>query len=100
MTSAPLIQQFLVLVNLKLINGHALFERLGVQGSAPLPIDFDDMYGEIMLMDDETLVAALPAQGMEDKNVGSAAPSNAGAEDDEQEDDPRRWTGMNEANGA
>jgi hypothetical protein len=44
-------------------------------------------------------VAGLVAQGKEDGDVGGAAPGDAGAEDDEQEVDPRRWTWTNEANG-
>jgi hypothetical protein len=79
MTSVRLIQLLLVLMNPNLINDQALFERLGVQGSASLP-HFDDMYEEILLLDDEDLVAA---QEKRDKDVGSASPSDAGAEDEE-----------------
>jgi hypothetical protein len=61
---------------------------LGVQGSASLPTVFDVMYEEILLMDEEDLAPALAAQGKEDEDVGIAAPSDAGAEDAEQEVDP------------
>jgi hypothetical protein len=46
-------------MNPNLIHDQALFERLGVQGSASLAMDFDCMYEEILLMDEEDLVTAL-----------------------------------------
>jgi hypothetical protein len=56
MTSARLVQLLLVLMNPNLINDQALLERLGVQGSASLAMDFDCKYKEIVLMDEEDLV--------------------------------------------
>jgi hypothetical protein len=53
MTLARLIQLLLVLMNLNLINDQALFERLGVQGSA---MDFDCMYEEILPVDEEPVL--------------------------------------------
>jgi hypothetical protein len=40
-----------------------------VQGSASLAMDFDCMYEEILLMDEEDLVAALAAQGMQNEDM-------------------------------
>jgi hypothetical protein len=95
MTSARLIKLFP-----NLINDQAVFEGLGVQGSASLPNDFDDMYEEILLVDEENLVTALAAQGKEDDVVGSAAPSDAGQKTTSRRSNQGRWIGMNEANGA
>jgi hypothetical protein len=71
------------------IHGQALFERLGVQGSASLAMDFDCMYEEILLMDEEDLVAALAGQGRQDDDMGSDALSVACAEELEEVDDPQ-----------
>jgi hypothetical protein len=64
-------------MNPNLIHDQALFERLGVQGSASLAMDFDCMYEEILLMDEEDLVAALAGQGRQDDDMGSDALSVA-----------------------
>jgi hypothetical protein len=74
------------------IHDQALFERLGVQGSASLAMDFDCMHEEILLMDEEDLVAALAGQGRQDDDVGSDALSDACAEeleDSSEVDDPQ-----------
>jgi hypothetical protein len=77
MASARLVQLLMVLMNPNLINGQALFERLGVQGSASLAKDFDCMYEEILLINEEDLVAALAAQGRQNEDVRSDALSDA-----------------------
>jgi hypothetical protein len=89
MTSARLVQLLLVLMNPNLINDQALFERLGVQGSASLPMDFDCMYEDILLMDEEDLVAALAAQGRQDEGMSSDELSDAYAEELEEVADPQ-----------
>jgi hypothetical protein len=83
MTSARLVQLLMVLMKPNLINDQALFERLGVQGSA-LAMDFDCMYEEVLLMDEEDLAAALAAQGRQNEDMGSDALSDANAEEPEQ----------------
>jgi hypothetical protein len=88
MTSARLAQLLLVVMNPNLINDQALFERLGVEGSASLAMDFDCMYEEILLMDEEDLVAALAEQGRQNEDMGSDALSDAYAEEPEQVVDP------------
>jgi hypothetical protein len=88
MTSACLVQLLLVLMNPNLINDQALFERLGVQGSASLAMDFDCINEEIVLMDEDSLVAALAAQGRQNEDMGSDALSDAYAEELEQAVDP------------
>jgi hypothetical protein len=90
MTSARLVQLLLVLMNPNLINDQALFERLGVQGSAALAMDFDCMYEEILLMDEENLVAALAAQGRRNEDMGSDAPSDAYTKEPEQVVEPNK----------
>jgi hypothetical protein len=90
MTSARLVQLLLVLMNPNLINDQALFKRLGVQGSASLAMDFDCMYEEILLMDEEDLVAALAAQGRQNEDMGSDALSDAYAEEPKQVVDPNK----------
>jgi hypothetical protein len=47
------------MMNASLLNDDAMFENLGVRGSAVQASDFDDMYDELLLMDEEDLVAAL-----------------------------------------
>jgi hypothetical protein len=84
-----LFQLLLMLMNPDQMNCQALFERLGVQGRALLLIDFDDMCEGVLLMDEGDLVVVLPAPGKQDKDVGSAALSDAGAEDNEQEVDSK-----------
>jgi hypothetical protein len=81
MTSARLVQLLLVLMDPNLINDQALIERLGVQGSASLAMDFDCIYEEILLMDEEDLVVALSAQGRQNEDMGSDELSNAYAEE-------------------
>jgi hypothetical protein len=78
-------------MNPNLIHDQALFERLGVQGSASLAMDFDCMYKleEILLMDEEDFVAALAGQGRQDNDMGSDALSVACAEELEEVDNPR-----------
>jgi hypothetical protein len=88
MTSACLVQLLLVLMNPNLITHQALFEQLGVQGSASLAMDFDCMHEEILLMDEEDLVAVLAAQGRQNEDMGSDALSDAYAEEPEQLVDP------------
>jgi hypothetical protein len=90
MTSPCLVQPLLVLMNSNLINDQALFERLGMQGSASLAMDFDRIYEEILLMDEEDLVAALAAQGRQNEDMGSDALSDAYAEEPEQVVDPNK----------
>jgi hypothetical protein len=75
-------------MNPNLIHDQALFERLFVQGSASLAMDFDCMYEEILLMD-EDLVAALAGHGRQDHDMGSDALSNACAEELEEVDHPQ-----------
>jgi hypothetical protein len=77
------------LMNPNLIHDQALFERLGVQGSASLAMDFDFMYEEILLMDEEDLVAALAGQGRQDDDIGSDALRCACAEELEEVDGPQ-----------
>jgi hypothetical protein len=77
-------------MNPNLIHDQALLERLGVQGSALLAMDLHDcMYEEILLMDEEDLVAALAGQGRQDNDMGSDALSVACAEELEEVDDPQ-----------
>jgi hypothetical protein len=72
-----------------LIHDQALLVRLGVQGSASLAMDFDCMYEEILLVDEEDLVAALAGQGRQDDDIGSDALSDACTEELEEVDDPQ-----------
>jgi hypothetical protein len=60
-------------MNAGLLNHDALLERLGVHGSAVQALDFDDLYEEVLLMDEEDLVAAL--QGAPALSDGNDAPS-------------------------
>jgi hypothetical protein len=58
-------------MNASLLNDDAVLERLGVHGSAVQALDFDDLYEEVLLMDEEDLVAAL-----------EGAPANSDAHSD------------------
>jgi hypothetical protein len=62
MASTRLVELLLVMMNARLLNDDAMLECLGVRGSAVKAVDFDDLYEEILLMDEEDLVAALQAQ--------------------------------------
>jgi hypothetical protein len=71
MSSTRLVELLLVKMNAGVLNDDAMLERLGVHGSAVQALDFDDLYEEVVLMDEEDLVAAL--QG---------APANSDAHSD------------------
>jgi hypothetical protein len=90
-SQAVVLESVVRLMISNLIHDQALFERLGVQGSASLAIcmDFDCMYEEILHMDEEDLVAALAGQGRQDDDMGSDALSVACAEELEEVDDPQ-----------
>jgi hypothetical protein len=70
MSSTRLIELLLVMMNAGLLHDDAMLERLGVRGSGVQALDFD-VYEEILLMDEEALVAALQ---------GAAAHSNANSD--------------------
>jgi hypothetical protein len=59
MSSTRLVELLPLKMNAGLLNDDAMLERLGVHGSAVQALDFDDLYEEILLMDEEDLVAAL-----------------------------------------
>jgi hypothetical protein len=75
MASTQLVQLLLVMMNGSLLN-YAMLEQLGVCGSALQALEFDDMYEELLFMDEEDLVAALqgaPAHS----DAHSDAPNNS-----------------------
>jgi hypothetical protein len=71
MSSTRLVELLLVKMNAGVLNDDAMLECLGVHGSVVQALDFDDLYEEVLLMDEEDLVAAL--QG---------APANSDAHSD------------------
>jgi hypothetical protein len=73
MSSARLVELLLVKMNAALLNDDFLLERLGVHGSAVQAVEFDDLYEEGLLMDEEDLVEAL--QGASAHSDGNDAPS-------------------------
>jgi hypothetical protein len=59
MASTWLVELLLVMMNGSLLNDAMLEQSLVVRGSALQALEFDDMYSELLLMDEEDLVAAL-----------------------------------------
>jgi hypothetical protein len=81
MSFAHLVEQLLVKMNAGFLNDDALMEHLGVHGSAVQALDFDDLYEEVLFMDEEDLVAGLQgAPALSDGNDASSISDEAGSD--------------------
>jgi hypothetical protein len=82
MSSTRLIELLLVMMNTGLLHADAMLERLGERGSGVQALN---LYEEILLMDEEALVAAL--QGAAAHNNASSdaqsIPEEAGSDGDD-----------------
>jgi hypothetical protein len=59
MTSTRLVELLLMMINARLLNDDAMLEHLGVRGSVVQALNYDDMYEELLLKDEDDLEAAL-----------------------------------------
>jgi hypothetical protein len=81
MSSKRLVELQLMKINASHLNDDAVLERLGVHGSAVQALDFDDLYEEFLLMDEEDLVAAL--EGAPANSDAHSIPEEAGSNGDD-----------------